>query len=510
MQKKRVITVILLIGILCIGAVMRLWNLGAIPPGLYIDEAANGANAIQTMETGERQVFYFDNYGREGLHINLVSVVFSVLGVGVWQLRFVGAVAGMLTILGTYFLARQFFIRNIALLSSFFVAISFWHIMFCRIAYRGILVPCVLVWAFYFLFRGLREKSYKIACVYFILFGAVFGLGLYSYIAYRAAIVLVVVLALMEWKASRKKGKKEAPRAMRWWAWMVSLCTIAVMSIPLLSVAIRRPLDFFGRAMNVSIFDTPNPLLTSVSSFVKTLGMFHITGESQWLYNVSGEPQLLLFVGIAFLVGLVVLLSRNCSELFRKDAVHAHWFLLLWLFIMLTPAMLSAEEIPNALRSSGVIPAVYIISALGAVVIYRSMLQWSTHKWKHAPTVLFIGAALVLCVLTGMQWNKYFYEWGAHSEVKYSYLNHHVELANEIQSLPEYHSKHIVVDLPGGAWMEGMSSNVQSLKFMIYGTKNVYYYTEEEAEDVIFPDEEYVVSLKEYEIEYRDSIGKEF
>jgi len=126
MTKKNIF--ILLIIILAISSFFRLYSLDSIPPGVYPDEAINGNDAIQSLETNQFKLFYPSNNGREGLFINLIAFSFKVFGVHIWSLKLISALAGILTILGLYLLTKELFEKNgeiIALLSSFFLATSF-------------------------------------------------------------------------------------------------------------------------------------------------------------------------------------------------------------------------------------------------------------------------------------------------------------------------------------------------------------------------------------------------
>ncbi|MEK9147933.1 MAG: hypothetical protein AAB650_00675, partial [Patescibacteria group bacterium] len=63
--------ILILLAILILGAGFRFYLLPSVPPGLYPDEAANGNNAREALETGNFKVFYPENNGREGLFINI-------------------------------------------------------------------------------------------------------------------------------------------------------------------------------------------------------------------------------------------------------------------------------------------------------------------------------------------------------------------------------------------------------------------------------------------------------
>ena len=185
-QKQKIYLVFVLIIILAI--FFRFWQINKAPLGLYPDEAINANDAI----TSPGKVFYPENNGREGLFINLVYLFFSLFGISITTLRIVPAIFGSLTVLGTFLLTKELFFNHqkrdlIALLSSFFLAVSFWHINFSRIAFRAVLLPFCLVFTFYFLLRAKRvfNQNKKTGLLFASIGGMFYGLGFYTYIPVR-------------------------------------------------------------------------------------------------------------------------------------------------------------------------------------------------------------------------------------------------------------------------------------------------------------------------------------
>ena len=83
---------ILLLLILAIAAGLRFYALPTTPPGLFVDEAMDGANALEALETGHFSVFYPEDNGREGLYVNVAAPFVSVLGNQAWVLRIPAAI----------------------------------------------------------------------------------------------------------------------------------------------------------------------------------------------------------------------------------------------------------------------------------------------------------------------------------------------------------------------------------------------------------------------------------
>ena len=191
-------TKIILVGIVALAALFRFGALDTIPPGIWPDEAINGVEGWRAVESGDFKIFYPTNNGREGLWINMIGLTVHAFGANQFGLRFPAALTGTLTVLGLFFLTRELFAQKnpvsdqmlpgdnpndkvqmpnqiqspnaknnwilkfgffdkipsneiIALLSAFFLATSYWHLNFSRIAFRANMVPLLLVWSFYLL-----------------------------------------------------------------------------------------------------------------------------------------------------------------------------------------------------------------------------------------------------------------------------------------------------------------------------------------------------------------------
>jgi len=172
--------ILFLVIILALAVFFRLYQLKTIPPGLYPDEAMNGNNALEAIR-GIPPV--------GGLFINIQSLSVRIFGNEPWALRIVSAIFGVFTVLGLYFLTRELFNKeSIALLASFFLATSFWHINFSRIGFQTIMAPFFLVWGLWLVWVLMRKQNAFLA----VLAGFVFGFGFYSYVSYPAIILFLI------------------------------------------------------------------------------------------------------------------------------------------------------------------------------------------------------------------------------------------------------------------------------------------------------------------------------
>lgn len=439
------VKIFILLLILAIAAVFRFYQLDEFPPGLYPDVAINGNEAI----TNPGKVFYPENNGREGLFINLISLSFALFGISIWSIKAVAAFFGTLTVLGTYLLTKELFSSEtmkqgsneaIALLTSFFLAISFWHVNFSRLGFRAILLPFILVFAFYFLFRGIRTK--KIA--HFISAGVLFGLGFYTYTSFRMAVLLLPLPILYFWFLSRAQNLQKKFL----FSIFYFLLSIFIVSLPIGFYFLQHPADFASRAAPISVFAQENPLKAFGESFIRHLAMFNIYGDPNWRHNLAGSPQLLWPVGILFIIGIATAIKELIKIIGNKNwsLVIGHWssFLFAWLFIMLLPGALTYEGLPHALRTIGVIPVPYIFAAIGGWQVW----QWISAKNVHKKLLLFF-TFFFLFILAFAEYNKYFLVWGKSKEVEGAFTKYYVDIGDYLNSLPEGTKKYVIVNEPG-------------------------------------------------------------
>ncbi len=468
--KNKKIIIFLLI-ILAIATFFRFWSLGSVPPGLYPDEAMNGNDAITSLETGNYELFYPENNGREGLFVWLLFLSFKVLGVSIVALRAVPAVFGVLTVLGLYFLTKILLekidrdAKFIALLSSLLLAVSFWHVNFSRIGFRAILVPFFLVFGFYFLNKAFMEKKWAFSVVS----GIFLGLGFYTYISYRFVIFLFLLNVIVWWFFSKRKQFIK----------ITAFCIIItfIVALPLGIYFLKNPQDFFGRASGVSVFSQENPVYELGKSLIFHLGMFNIYGDANWRHNFAGSPQLLWPVGILFLVGFVISVKNLIKGIKEKDNQKkiTSGLLLGWFSIFLLPGVLTYEGIPHSLRVIGVIPPVYIFSGIGGFWITNLIRKF----FKSKKQIIFFSVliAIFLLTITFSQFTKYFYLWGKTEETEGAFSKNYVKIGKYINILPSDKNIYVVVN-QSGVLVENIPMPAQTIQFIEkaeYGkTKAIY------------------------------------
>ena len=454
---SRTTRLVLLGAILLFAFAMRFWHIAEVPAGIYPDEAQNGYDAYLAQHTGVYQWFYPDNNGREGLYINLIALSFKLFGVHVWSFKLPGVLIGTLTVLGVYLLAREVFWRwrsgvYLALISALLVAGSFWHVMFSRIGFRAILLPFVLTFAFWLMLRGLRRlKSSKSALWTFAFSGAVFGLGLHTYIAFRIAPAALIVLFVALLVARRFRF-----RAL-WRPALAFLAGTLITAAPMLWTFSTHPEYFSSRSGSVSIFTPENNggdlLGTLGKTLTLSLGMFNFYGDQNWRHGYPPYATLEPVTGIFFLIGLftsIIITVRFFGALAwhtlqrlarvpqhmlrttRPTWPSVHLFLLAWFVLMLAPEFLTNEGLPHALRAIGVLPVVYLFAAMGIGVLWRTFEHH--HLLFREFFVPLLGVLLLYIATFGVI--KYHVFWAQRPEVAGAFNKNLTDIAHAAQAAP--------------------------------------------------------------------------
>ena len=441
MKKKELLCLVFVLVLACF---FRLWKLDSIPPGLYPDVAINGNEAFESLKTGNFKVFYPENNGREGLFMWLIALSFSIFGASVWSIKIVAAFCGILTVFGLYLFTKELFrnIKNgtlIALLSSFFLATSFWHTNFSRIGFRAILMPLILVFGFYFLLKGLRKKE----ILNFIISGILFGLGFYTYISFRFIVILLPLILFPWWLRYRKQNLKKV------FIFNIScfLAATFIVALPIGIYFLKNPQDFVGRATSVSIFTTKNPAKELCKSFILHLGMFNFYGDSNWRHNISGSPILFWPVGILFLIGFCYSTKEIIS---KKSLAISHWSLVIWFFTMLLPGILTFEGIPHALRCIGSICPTFIFSGIGGALLFeiikKRILLLKRGLFR---SLMIFNLFLLFFSFILAQYFRYFELWAKNPKVKDAFSENLLNIGKYLNSLPESTQKYVIVNLSG-------------------------------------------------------------
>jgi len=458
-----------------IAILARTYHLTSLPPGIYPDEAVNGTDAINAIETGHFKLFYPNNYGREGLFINLIALGFMLFGVNVITLKIWAVFFGILTVAGIMLLARELFgTYRAGLVAGFLYSTSFWAVNFSRISFRANILPFVLVFTFYFLFKALREKKFYD----YILAGIFFGLGMHTYIAFRIAPLILVAL-FIAFLLSKRNFLRE------YWKPILAFSLAAfLVALPMLLTFYFHPQYFETRSESVSVLSlkvNQGHLWKALgTSIALTLEMFNFHGDQNWRHNLPQYPELEFFAGIFFLIGLgwttgrfLYLFYLRVWKKRRREELITDTLLLSWFLAMLLPGILTYEGLPHALRVIGVLPAVFLFVVFAIEKTFEIIS-------RARPALLRNTSYLVLILI--IIWSgyanikRYFVDWASAPQIHPAFAQNFKNMALYLNGLPSNVNKYVIANAGGQIMDDGLPVSAEVVKLLThYPTPGIVY-----------------------------------
>ena len=444
-QSILLVTGAILLALALAVALLRLQHITAFPQGIQSDEGPDGVYALGVLE-GEHAVFFPGAAsGREWMGVYTIALTTSFLGRTLLAFRLPTALASAGTVFVLFWLGRLLFGRDetgretpwrgilIGGVGAGLLAVSLGQTIIGRASLRANYLPLFLGLCFALLWWGWSRKGQERSWWRIALAGVCAGLLPYTYIPSRFTPFLFLFFGLsFLWPLrdfTRERLKAELPRAA------IFVGAAGVVAAPILVYFALHPEHFFIRSREVWVLNESQG--TALGAFLynvwEHLLAFGIQGDLRERYNFAGRPMLNPWEAFFFWFGVGMALWR-----WRRQP--AYRLLLLWLAVLLVPAMLARDVGlgPNTLRMIGAAPAVYLLIGAGIWETYRLLRdQWGqTRIFGRDWTRVSIALGVVVCVVVLLQgvntYRTYFQEWAVTSEF---YLAYHGEWADAAQVL---------------------------------------------------------------------------
>ncbi len=474
-----------LLVILLAAFTLRISNIENIPYSIFPDEAQNGIDAQNANTTGQYKLFYESNNGREGLFINIQAMSIKAFGNTTLGLKFPSIAFGTLAVLGVFLLASELFGSYLAgLIGAYLTTFSYWAINFSRIGFRAIMLPFILTFAFYFLFRGLRTKKLHD----FIIAGFIYGLGLHTYIAFRVSPIVLIVL-LISLTITREKFLKNY-----WKHVLVFAVAMFISAAPmLLDFFYWNPQHYASRTSEISILNPAVNKGSLLPVLAKTFGLslakYNFWGDQNMRQNYPPYPILNPITGVAFLVGLIYiftaffhLLYKRFKKKVRDQKFDVYVFLLVWFFALLIPEFLAYEGNPHALRSIGTLPVVMIISVLPFLWIIKKINSFG-NSFKIFILSILIAAFAFIAIFDTV---KYFVFFASSPAQHAAFEGNLKEVSNYVRLLPPETQKNIVTGSMQRLTLQYLNPNLPNITYFYPGQAASINLTHESNAVIIF------------------------
>ncbi|RJR24492.1 phospholipid carrier-dependent glycosyltransferase [Candidatus Microgenomates bacterium] len=402
---------IILVLIFFLTLFLRTFKLNEFPTGLNADEAAIGYNAYSLIQTGKDEFghawpvnFQSFNDFKPGLYFYLVLPFVKALGLNEWAVRLPSALMGTLTVVVLYFLLKEFFSKEAALVSALLLSLSPWHLHFSRGGWETNAATFFIVLGIWLFVKAFKKPGF------FVLSVLCFGLSMLAYHSARVVAPLLG-LGLVFMNFSQVFAKKN-------FKWLLASFFVGIVFLILLASS------FLGEAgasrfSGVGIFADQGPLWRvnelrgqhpdPFSTFSKLAHNkfveYSFRFVDNWLRHFSGNflfisgdeiqrnrvPEMgqFLLIELPFLVFGFYFLLRNKPKFWL--------FFLGWVAVAPIASALTFQS-PHAIRALNMVIPLIVLAGYG---ITQSFL------WLKSKTKLY--GALSIMYLVFFVWNFSFY-----------------------------------------------------------------------------------------------------
>ncbi len=393
--------------IMVLGISFRFTRLDSVPREMTSDHVEKIQDAYR-VATGDYQIFFPNNGGREPVQMYLLSMLSTLPGLGFdfYTLKFLAVVESALTLPLLFWMGMELlggdrprFKKVVALLLMALVASSYWHVIVSRQGLRIPLTPAVTALLLVYLARAMRRNRRSD----YVKAALVLGFGLYTYQAVRMLPVLIVIGVFFAiWM-----------RAVSWRQKLLYLVHLAILVfvslmvfLPMLHFWLDFPNSFWMRTSTrllgdhlayATVDDAWEALRANVPFLMhnirNALLMYNWKGDIGWFNGAPEHPVMDTLTGAFLILGTAAWSARMIKS---RDPVV--WFMPVVVLVMLMPTALSLahpEANPSNSRALGTVPVVYLFAAL-PVAMMTVRLKTMIKGGKGMIVAIVFGAGVVL------------------------------------------------------------------------------------------------------------------
>lgn len=406
MINKKLVLILISI-IIILAGVLRIYQLGNVPPSPDWDEVALGYDAYSIIHTGKDEfgkflpvvLRSFDDY-KPALYAYLIIPAIFMFDVTTFAVRLPSAIFGIISVLAVFLLVREIFEKHkyrdyFSIVSAFLLAISPWSLQFSRVAFEAHVGAVFNLLTVLFFVKGLKKP-------WLLTISALFaGLSIYIYQSEKVFTpLLVLALIIIYWKDIFSLSKKYM---------LVAFITGVLVVLPMFLYIVNNR-EALLRVTGTSIFSNQTELLKDNIQklerdkenndtlgmvldnrrfvFAKTVVSGYISHfDPNWLFirgdiarhHAPNMGLLYLFEVPFILFGIYLLLF---SDFNRKTKL----LILAWFLLAPIPASITTG-VPHAVRTLNFLPTFQILSAIGLVYSFVYINKY--RRLKYAAFVLF-------------------------------------------------------------------------------------------------------------------------
>lgn len=461
-MKKRIVYTILGL-IVALAICLRFYQLGHTPPSPDWDEVALGYDAYSIIHTGRDEfgkflpvvLRSFDDY-KPALYAYLAIPTVYFFGLTVWAVRVPSAVFGVISVIATFYLVKELFKRyDLALVSSFLLAISPWSIQFSRVGFEANVGDSLNILSALFLIKARKRPWFLLISAFFA------GLGIYVYQSEKAFIPLfILLLVIIYFKDLISLPKK----------YLVGAVVIGLIVVMPMISYILTDKSALLRVKGTSILNNQTQILqTDIQRLAYEkehhdyiglifdnrrveYGKVALSGylshfDLNWLMEGDIARHHAPFMGIIYIWEIPFILIGIYLLVFGKFEAKSKFAVFGWLLLSPVPASITTG-VPHAVRTLNFLPVWSVLAAIGLVGVYiwvsSIKYQVLSIKYLKLKYLIFAICFLIFALNFSYYLNQYFVQLNYYdaSEWQYGYA----QVMPEVQKLENSYDKIIISD----------------------------------------------------------------
>jgi 4-amino-4-deoxy-L-arabinose transferase-like glycosyltransferase len=471
---KRVYSILGLIVVF--GAILRFFYLGKTPIAMEWDEVALGYDAYSILKTGRDQFGQFlpNNFRslddwKPPLYVYSAAIPIAIFGLTDFATRFPSAIYGTIAVLLTFFFVRELLSarpekekNTIALLSSFFLAISPWHLQFSRASFETNISVTVTLAAVLTFIKGIRENR-----CWFIISSFLFGIALFSYHSTRVVTPLILFSLIILFRKKLPGKKIRAGFTIIYAVFWIFFFPIAFSKDAQIRFIVTNDLKvsenqlaasgrilqdeklgidqglagkiIHNRRLAILNYENVQTIFKNYLSHFSPEFLF-VTGDAP-LHHAPGFGMMYFFDAVFLIAGIFYYIF-----VFRK---RENLILPIWLLLAPIPAAVTWQA-PHSVRAEIILPTLQIISAMGLYGILNTLGR----EWNILENI--VKGIAVVFIIFGV--SVYLHQYYIHTNIELSdkWLYGRKEAVQVTESLKQNYDKVYVslkVDMPYIFWL---------------------------------------------------------
>lgn len=410
--------IILLIAILFLGSILRFYNLGYA--SIWYDEAVSWDQSRHSLY---KMLVMTLNDNTPPLHNFILFFVIHTFGDTEFLLRLPSALFGAANIIAIYWVGNLFANRNVALISSFLLAISGFHIWYSQEA-RSYTLLClistIVVGSIVKILQGKSSNLWIFLSSFFsvlLLYSHVYGSFLYASLLF--AMFIIFILNTHQTNSNIKK-------------WLYFQTITIILFIPASIFLIKNYVYGISKGFWI-------PKLSYISISNELLG---ISLQSHGLGLPAGLL-LYVFLLIYFLNFFKKLKIKNFNILnaLKENTFQKDFLLLTWFFGPLTIAIIIS------MLGSSILHHRYLICILPALIIIASIIIDKLSKKKIINFVFILISVYLLYALSYSRINNFYV---------YKFFNGAHDMRSAVSAYKNYGSNNDCILIYKGRWSVGL------------------------------------------------------